>query len=1835
MGGATDKSALKVTSAKRDQIEANPSANCKVANAIAVDSSYEESDAAAERRLWRNDFTIQDAKNRCKNSTEYDWTVAVLCSGGCLDTLAAIRAGFKPIWSSEINTEQAAMFEDLTGRPCLGDTFGADVANADKVKYIKSGQPCPDYSCIGVGAGANGKTGWMFTEQVDMLLESEPWALCLEMSANAKFVNDGAEVDSVLKRLSNKYVVYCKVLQMAHFGDGSNRKRLFIVGFLRRLGQAAHEFKWPERAYTNECVATAREIAVPDLEVTDRYWNDNVIEVEHLTPTLPNWKHRLQFVARLGDGIGPAENPNAILSWEGQLNGQTTLNGGGQRPSLEWKRGETIVGTRLCTPVETVRAASLSDHNTEGYQQWAVQFTNGDQHNFLRKCVNNGVPQRTSVAIDTQVLRVLKVARARHDTPTAKWVSLCWEHKAMRSMLFDTGANGSINFRDVEPWLANAELSKTRFTVANKQALEVGLEGKLSINALNTGGHTAVNKKTQLSFDTTTADVNMELFSFDQFYQEGWGCILPPTSDNNQTPEIWKPATNQSPEVHIPLRYNWNGSGGFWMDYLVIDNVQDEHRIMLARYARDLETEARAYAAHKVTDLEYNQAQSTAIINAASKCTDVTDVTIAQHEDDRAIRGVKLGLKSEKQKMTAAAFHSDYGHLGSSPKCLICKLTKGSARKIYKKVDPHRETRPGYRFHMDTVTWSDRSREGDKFMTVLRCEGSDHFTVFCHYLRSDIVEMVGRWVEVSRRDPAYHDCRYKMISEIYLDNAGEWAEDSSQWKEMVQRYGINCVYSCPDRKESASRAERSVGIIEIVTKSLLMEANLPPWWWERACKSAAWLLNRFPTANLEHMSGDGDAVRPLEVFSRFTYSRRQIDRELSYFVMPGTPTLVQTTAKGSAIAPKTRWGIATGMYREQVIFMCPYINSEFRSKSFSAFKLKQGVNYAQFLGLPELKTSQKGAAIPADFNEKLVIQLPSADWSKEKACKEVEGDCVAASKTTTQGTVIEVKVAGDGALQAPIIKYSEPRQGLGGSVQVTDCKGTPIDLDQTWDLQTALQSADLQSALQGADPMEVTKVVVRSTEQGDERATRDNCYVHLGLSSKEQTMFDKADARKVLDKATVTDGDLTFVRACKSMKLPFEQHGLYRDWLMQTLGYEAGALPLDSYSKLKPGLKLPYPSGLKWRELVEVGSRKKRRANHCDADLHEKQQCEAEKWIESEVHDQQHKVRQGGKFCFNVQKESRVMNATAAQYNKMNKQKQRGAKKRTKAVATGREPNPPNMRAALEAEDCIDWVKSMDNEFFGLVEKGVFDLGYTQQQLLDKGITSKPVPCAPYFEKKYGADGEWVKNKTRIAIQGHPGNMQRGIHYGETFSATPKESTARLLCALVCLLNLTRAAFDITKAYCWADVPDGDRIALRYPEGFREFHPDTGEELFMILMKNLYGHPAAGRQFGKQRDAVLIKKFNTNGWTCTRTKMDPCLFVVTKNSERIWMLVHVDDCELVGDSQQVIDEAMKVCNTIWELTVVDSEYMLGVRRRLAYDDSGAVSTCELDMTAYCEGMHKAFEEHIPKGKIKDPVPPKLEISLEDKISPEESRAVLEAGYQCAIGMLLWAVRRVHCTGRLGVSLLCRVMAKPSWKAFNAAMHMIGYIYQNRTTGIRYTAGVNTIPLGMVDASNKPDRHDGKCQYGYVVMWMGASVMEHSKKLRHIGLSSEHNEYMAMAFANQSIVWIRQLLTEMGLAALVQRPTILLGDNKAANILSREDIVSTGNQYMYLPYHYNKEVQEEGFTKVDYVRSDRNISDVTTKAVDTATMSRLSGPMTGFDTRLITELSSEFYGDGLT
>lgn len=165
-----------------------------------------------------------------------------------------------------------------------------------------------------------------------------------------------------------------------------------------------------------------------------------------------------------------------------------------------------------------------------------------------------------------------------------------------------------------------------------------------------------------------------------------------------------------------------------------------------------------------------------------------------------------------------------------------------------------------------------------------------------------------------------------------------------------------------------------------------------------------------------------------------------------------------------------------------------------------------------------------------------------------------------------------------------------------------------------------------------------------------------------------------------------------------------------------------------------------------------------------------------------------------------------------------------------------------------------------------------------------------------------------------------------------------------------------------------------------------------------------------------------------------------------------------------------------------------------------------------------------------------------------------------------------------------------------------------------------TTGFGT-PVAFSDASNDSDPYDGLSQAGFVIQMCLGPIVFSSKKLKHKSPtgSASHCEYMALCACNQAvIIWLRQLLYERDFQEILEESAPVYGDNRHANELCKEDLITSGTQYIYLPYHFNKEVQELGYMYVQDIRTGIDIADLMTKPVPASKIRDLCGSMLGYE-----------------
>ena len=440
-----------------------------------------------ELACWRDSFTVADA--RAKRGGVF--TVAELAAGGCLSALSSVRCGFRHIWTTEIDAHKAQLAEELTRAPCLGDTFAHDYtqvrAQYGHCSLLKSGQPCVDWSSSGpkTGRGENTHTGWMYNAQAQCILDLEPDTLCLEQVAHIMNVDKSA-VTELITQLEAKYVMYSSIINCWVYGDPCNRERLIIVGIHRKFGALAESYSIPRGEYHSGRAPQAWMVADKDSDVPPCMWRKDKIYNTTWRDPVPGRLHLIGTTGR--HGMGFSDFPNAVYSWQSLFNCQTSYNGGGRRPTLDWQPGEEITRTRMTTMPETLKIASLP----ADYETFARSIRDDDD--FLRDLINLGWPLRFANAMDTSIMNFLEKAygttklgahRPQGSRPITFLSGSVSFEITPKSILVDSGAQISCVRESAVSMMTNPKRSTISITSANKRTTDCKWEGTVDVHAVN------------------------------------------------------------------------------------------------------------------------------------------------------------------------------------------------------------------------------------------------------------------------------------------------------------------------------------------------------------------------------------------------------------------------------------------------------------------------------------------------------------------------------------------------------------------------------------------------------------------------------------------------------------------------------------------------------------------------------------------------------------------------------------------------------------------------------------------------------------------------------------------------------------------------------------------------------------------------------------------------------------------------------------------------------------------------------------------------------------------------------------------------------------------------------------------------------------------------------------------------------------------------------------------------------------------------------------------------------------------------------------------------------
>ena len=183
--------------------------------------------------------------------------------------LAAVRAGIKPVWASEIDRFPAAVTKKHFPETVqLGDINNIDGAKIPPVDIICSGSPCQGLSNAGKRKGLQDERSGLFTRSVEVFYQMRtatagryPRFFVWENVPGAFSCNGGRDFQTVLETIGEAEIpmppsgrwadaglvrtdaadIAWRVLDAQYWGVPQRRKRIFLVADFAETGRRAAE----------------------------------------------------------------------------------------------------------------------------------------------------------------------------------------------------------------------------------------------------------------------------------------------------------------------------------------------------------------------------------------------------------------------------------------------------------------------------------------------------------------------------------------------------------------------------------------------------------------------------------------------------------------------------------------------------------------------------------------------------------------------------------------------------------------------------------------------------------------------------------------------------------------------------------------------------------------------------------------------------------------------------------------------------------------------------------------------------------------------------------------------------------------------------------------------------------------------------------------------------------------------------------------------------------------------------------------------------------------------------------------------------------------------------------------------------------------------------------------------------------------------------------------------------------------------------------------------------------------------------------------------------------
>ena len=384
------------------------------------------------------------------------------------------------------------------------------------------------------------------------------------------------------------------------------------------------------------------------------------------------------------------------------------------------------------------------------------------------------------------------------------------------------------------------------------------------------------------------------------------------------------------------------------------------------------------------------------------------------------------------------------------------------------------------------------------------------------------------------------------------------------------------------------------------------------------------------------------------------------------------------------------------------------------------------------------------------------------------------------------------------------------------------------------------------------------------------------------------------------------------------------------------------------------------------------------------------------------------------------------------------------------------------------------------------------------------------------------------------------------------------------------------------------------------------------------LHRSIYGLKQAPRAWFSKLSSCLSRL----GFT--PCKSDSSLFMKRTSSTVLYLLVYVDDILLIGSNDLVVQHLITDLSHHFSVKDLGQlSYFLGIE-------------CQFTKDGLLLSQKKYISDLLQRTNMLECNPKSTPMSSKTKLSAQDGSPLSNGEYFRSVVGSLQYLSFTRPDISFAVNKVCQFLHNPLDSHWEAVKRILRYLSHtsNSAMTIRPGSSFNLTAysdfesldhlLAYSDADWAGDIDDRRSTGGYCVFFGPNLISWSSRKQPTVSKSSTEAEYKSLALATCDLIWLQNLLGEIGVS--LYRPPTLCCDNIGATYLAANPVMHSRTKHIDLDYHFVRERVAAKALHIEIVSSKDQLADIFTKPLDSPRFQFLRSSLT------LTQLPFDLRGD---